>query len=260
MFERVVYCQINGQGQTQWNAFHPHFPDGLEGSSGTSQYSTGAVAGAAAAAGGMFAGIKNWWYGSGANNAGSNNAGSSGLCKHGCGHPVAPPDNRRPQGYDTCCLQCGQSNGANHDPACRARTGTNQSRPQNKPGLPGQCKKCNRPPNPVTNPKTGRPYTTCCWKCANGVHTEACDLANGKTPEYAAVKPLAGNQSDGTDGKRIFQRGRGTVWLIIVLVLLGVAGIGFAVWYFLLRKKKDSEPDYDEQVDDQEDDQEDESD
>merc|ERR1711964_335238 len=154
-FERVVMCIINGRGNTaqdqaKWDAFEQRFIN----------------AKAVKPTGGFWDKI---WGGKPA-------AVETGMCKHGCGHPVAPAKGGRK--FVTCCRECATSNpkGSKHSKECknRARKGR------------GTCRKgCKRPANPKINPKSGKPYSTCCWRCATGKgHTEECDRLNGVEPSF----------------------------------------------------------------------------
>merc|ERR1712000_606751 len=54
---------------------------------------------------------------------------------------------------------------------------------------------CGRPHNRRINPRTGKPYDTCCWKCGRTkgkAHSAACDRYNSKQSSFKPTQPAVG--------------------------------------------------------------------
>jgi len=134
-----------------------------------------------------------------------------------------------------------QGNGRTLKPVVWKAFETNLIKPT-KSGSVGTSRKpcrfgCGRPHNRRINPRTGKPYDTCCWKCGRTkgkAHSAACDRYNGKQPSFKLTQPAVGkpsSQSGSGNAATIF------LWIVVitvpVLILLGVV-------FFFLRKKKES--------------------
>merc|ERR1711964_514483 len=116
------------------------------------------------------------------------------------------------------------------------------------PGNQNKTCTCNRPVNGKINPKTGRPYSTCCWGCATGKpHTVDCDRRNGVQHTFVAGPPVV---VEGTVHRPKTKKSSSsnTIVIVVVIILALLLAAAFA-WYFFFYRKKEKKEDYKRQDD-----------